>query len=74
VKDPAAGGGLELYYGTRKGRALMGATFLAPAEGWYPSATLAKKKKEEKSVHHFFSVRHFFQCITFFQCVTFFSA
>jgi hypothetical protein len=35
-------------YPTRKGRALTGATFLAPAEGWWPSATLERKRKEEK--------------------------
>jgi hypothetical protein len=33
---------LDIYICTRKGRALTGATFLAPAEGWWPSATLAK--------------------------------
>jgi hypothetical protein len=51
---------------TRKGRALTGATFQAPAEGWWPSATLTKKKKNQFGTFQWVT----FQCVTF-QCVTF---
>jgi hypothetical protein len=36
------------YVQTRKGRALTGATVLAPAEGWWPLATLKKNIKKKK--------------------------
>ena len=63
---------IHYIYTTRKGRALTGATFPAPAEGWWPTAALGPTGPNQFFFYFFFFSASLFQCVTFFSFFFFF--